>query len=154
MSYLYAPFTPTHSGNNFCNVSLLYLSLCLHFLFKPFTQTSDITLTCEISWVSMLPGSIPVSGCDCFEQFLQVTNLFPYICIPFFLFRYCQWGCALMVLFLCRESNSAQCRLVLSSVLISVLFAFFVSTWKTLFPLAGSLLLCFCIFLGFVLFCF
>jgi len=59
-----------------------------------------------------------------------------------------------MALFLCRESNFAKSRLVLSSVLIAVLFTFFVPVWKTLLCLASSLSFYFYMFLGFVLFCF
>lgn len=62
MSFLCAPSTSTHSQNNFCNASLLYLSLYLCFLSKPFT--SDTTLAWEVSGVSKLPDSIPDNGCD------------------------------------------------------------------------------------------
>lgn len=143
------------SGKNFCNVSLLYLSLCLCLLFKPFTQTSDVRLTCEISWALKLLCSIPASGCD-----FVLSNFYKYLiyfltCVYFFFpLRYCQWGCVLMALFLCRGSDRAKCRLLLSSVLISVLFTFFVPIWKTLLLVAGSFLFCFCMFMGFVLFCF
>lgn len=74
----------------------------------------------------------------CFEQLLQLTNLFPYICIPGFLLRYFQWGCAIMTLFLWKENNSAKYSVVLSSALLSVLFTSFLPMWKTLFPPARS----------------
>lgn len=87
MSFLYDPSTSTHSQNNFCNASLLYLSLCLHFLSKPFTLTSDTTLTCEVPGVSKLLDSIPDSGCDSVSsnfytklmQFLRHVPLFPLV---------------------------------------------------------------------------